>query len=193
MQTALDDAGKLARTDRDIAEVERRVARQLAFIGALAAKGFDTRLAETLLRLMRRDLDAMRGHRRALLGGRGPAPSPARPAGAAARRPGRAMARPCPAAPAPDLPRPGAGAAGPILVWESLPNRALIARTEGHLLVVRPRGARPVAFRFAVLKTLPENGGLLHVAHGGERTAREAMLAAEGALSRLRVAPHPCP
>lgn len=198
MQTALDGTDKLSRTDRDIAEVERRVARQIAFIEGLAAKNLDTGSAEWLLHLMRHDLGAMHGYRRALLGERGPAPSCARPVGAPARAPGRATPWPCsagsgPPAPAPGEPRSGLGATGPVLAWESLPNRSLIARTEDHLLVVRPYDARGVAFRFAVMRALPADGGLLHVAHGGKPTAREAMLAAERALPRTRPHPRPYP
>lgn len=198
MQSAVSDVDKLARTDRDIAEVERRVARQLAFIEALVSKDLDTRSAETLLRLMRHDLDAMRRYRHVLLDEPGLVPSSARPAGTPTRRPERATTRPCPAGrgPAgavPAAPRPGLGAAGPVLAWESLPNRTLIARAEDHVFVVRPYNARGGTFRFAVLRALPADGGLLHVAHGGKRTAREAMLAAERALPRTRTHPHPHP
>lgn len=192
MQTAVGDVDKLARTDHDIAEVERRAAYQSAFIAALVVKGFDTGPAERLLQLMRRDLDTMRGYRRVLLGEREPPPAPARPAETSPLRPKRAARRPHPAPRGPDAPRPGAPAAAPTLVWESLPSRASIARTEGHLLVVRPIGGKRGTFRFAVLKRLPANGGLLHVTAGCECTAREAMLAAERAAERA-IVPAPGP
>lgn len=104
------------------------------------------------------------------------APTTPHPAPAESGGPGRG-----PAAPA----RAGAPrrAATPAEAWEALPNGALVARVKGYRLVVRPvAGGR---FRFALLKQLPGNGGLAHVASGGRGGREQAMLAAERAVAAL--------
>lgn len=194
MERGVNDAEKLARADRDIAGVENRVVQQLAIIEVLAAKGLDTVLAEKLLRLMRYDLEVMRTQRRLLLDGREHPvrPSRSRP-GSRGHRPGQTAGLPRSGDRGEDVSRSDAVGAGPILTWESLPNRALIARTEDRLLVVRPSGGTRGAFRFAVLKPLPADGGLLHLAAGSARTTREAMLAAERVISPPPGATAPIP
>lgn len=183
MKPTANDADKLARADRDIAEVEGRVAQQVAFIESLTLKGLDTVLAERLLRLLRYDLGVLRTQRRVLLDGREAAVcrSRSRPEPRTHRR-RRTPGLPGSGERGRDAQRADASAVGPILTWESLPNRALVARTEDHLLVVRPTGGKKGAFRFAVMRPLPANGGLVHVAVGAGATAREAMLAAERAV-----------
>ena len=181
MGPAVDHADKLARVDRDIARIEGRVAQQLAFIERTAARGHDTALARAALRVLEFDLEVLRRHRGFLSDDRD-RPTCRPPT----RRPRRRASPPRPDGCGREAPRPEEAdappAAGPALAWESLPNRALIARTEDYLLVVRPTGAQGRAFRFAVLKPLPANGGLLHVTTGNRRTARDAMLAAERAI-----------
>lgn len=192
MELAVNDAEKLARSDRDIAGIEGRIVQQLAFIEALTDKGLDTALAEKLLRLMRHDLEVMHTQRRLLLDGRDRPVRRSRPRpGPRGRRPGQTADLPASDERGAEVSRPDAVAAGPILSWESLPNRALIARTEDRMLVVRPTGGTRGAFRFAVMKPLPADGGLLHLAAGNARTAREAMLAAERAISPPPGAPAP--
>lgn len=71
------------------------------------------------------------------------------------------------------------------LSWVKLPNGALMSQLADHLFVVRPDIDKPSATRFAALKALPANGGLLHVVCGHRRTIREAVAAAERAAAIL--------
>lgn len=71
----------------------------------------------------------------------------------------------------------------PALLWETRPNRTLVARVDGWVLVVHPgrRGASKGPFRFVVMRRVSWNGGLSTVASGHRASIRDAMFAAERA------------
>jgi len=72
-----------------------------------------------------------------------------------------------------------------LLSWLTLPGGGLMSRSADYLFVVRSDVDKPNAIRFAALKALPENGGLLHVICGYRRTTQEAVVAAERAAAVL--------
>lgn len=67
------ESQNLASADRHIVEGEARVARQRDMIDALRRDGYDTALAEALLAVFLRTLDAWQAHRNAIAGAVEPA------------------------------------------------------------------------------------------------------------------------
>jgi hypothetical protein len=58
----------LATANRHIAEGQVQIAQQARLVRALDADGYDTRNAQNLLMIMRRNLDVMNTHREYILG-----------------------------------------------------------------------------------------------------------------------------
>jgi hypothetical protein len=58
----------LATANRHIAEGQAQIAQQAKLVCALDADGYDTRSAQNLLMLMRRNLDVINTHREYILG-----------------------------------------------------------------------------------------------------------------------------